>query len=325
MEHYLLIADQDWTPNKDDSDDERWYYAAPGAVAALIARLQPHTKREQQSPTRFREFSGAIFATWPTDEDLQALRTRLDPYRILATPAALAQATSPVAKEYLRSHQPFTSPTDDQPAMLNWVHTRLYSGQQGYKLQISDLQFSRWYQGPIDYQGFDHVTVTGDFGSAFRPLAIYRWGALVDPNRTIKMWPEFAKDPSVELRYVVSEVVQTQPDTVTRRRVFTGAALEHELALVGAPTYSLLNVTVEVRGTGKLQLGPVHCRWSRFELGEFFPGGERLVDPTDRGDLLFYFNPGDLRPPLNIYFSGFRPAEGFEAFYMMRSMRAPLF
>ena len=38
---------------------------------------------------------------------------------------------------------------------------------------------------------------------------------------------------------------------------------------------------------------------------------------------IHYFHPGDLKPPLNVYFSGYRTAEGFEGYFMMKRMNAP--
>ncbi len=32
-----------------------------------------------------------------------------------------------------------------------------------------------------------------------------------------------------------------------------------------------------------------------------------------------------MKPPLNVYFSGYRTAEGFEGYYMMKRMNAPFF
>ena len=57
----------------------------------------------------------------------------------------------------------------------------------------------------------------------------------------------------------------------------------------------------------------MHKRWSRLDFGDFILGGHRYTD-AERNEFIYYFNPGDLKPPLNVYFSGYRPAEGFEAF-----------
>ena len=36
-----------------------------------------------------------------------------------------------------------------------------------------------------------------------------------------------------------------------------------------------------------------------------------------------YFEPGDLKPPLCVYFSGYKTLEGFEGYYMMKGMGCP--
>ena len=53
-------------------------------------------------------------------------------------------------------------------------------------------------------------------------------------------------------------------------------------------------------------------------------GGKRLVQKGHMGEELgVYFNAGDLKPPLNVYFSGFRPSEGYEGRWMMGSLGSP--
>ena len=57
-------------------------------------------------------------------------------------------------------------------------------------------------------------------------------------------------------------------------------------------------------------------------MGQFLLGGSRFVD-SQRQEFIYYFHPGDMKPPLNVYFSGYRTAEGFEGYYMMKRMNAP--
>jgi hypothetical protein len=53
-------------------------------------------------------------------------------------------------------------------------------------------------------------------------------------------------------------------------------------------------------------------------------GGRRLVQSNGMHEELgYYFNAGDLKPPLNVYFSGFRPSEGYEGRWMMGSLGSP--
>lgn len=51
--------------------------------------------------------------------------------------------------------------------------------------------------------------------------------------------------------------------------------------------------------------------------------GAKTLRDHKRQEIFAYFHPGDMKPPLNIYFSGYRPAEGFEGFGMMRAMGSP--
>lgn len=71
-----------------------------------------------------------------------------------------------------------------------------------------------------------------------------------------------------------------------------------------------------------MKFGAFHWRYSRTGLGRFVLGGKRFVD-SKRQEIFYYFNPGDMKPPLNVYFSGFRGAEGFEGYFIMKSKRAP--
>ena len=54
----------------------------------------------------------------------------------------------------------------------------------------------------------------------------------------------------------------------------------------------------------------------------FIPGGEKHITSA-REEVFSYFDPGDMRPPLTVYFSGYKTQEGFEGYYMMRKMGCP--
>lgn len=88
------------------------------------------------------------------------------------------------------------------------------------------------------------------------------------------------------------------------------------------PNGAYVAMSLEARGEGILRVGDFHARYSRLGFGNFLLGGEILSD-SRRQEVIAYFHPGDLKPPLNVYFSGFRPAEGFEGYFMMRSMNSP--
>ena len=94
------------------------------------------------------------------------------------------------------------------------------------------------------------------------------------------------------------------------------------IQIQGGETDDVLFVSLSARGQGALEVIALHSRYSRGKHGYFLPGGERYVS-SEREEAFCYFDPGDLKPPLNVYFSGYKTKEGFEGYYMMKGMESP--
>lgn len=336
MEHYLLIGPTDLTATLAPDKEHQWHYAAPGEVTALLAKLAPKPKpkkKAQLAPRKIqqpkikpkpplRNFAGAYFAACPTDEDLRALFKFVDSYRVACAPAVLAAATTPLAQDYFKGKVVRPLPLTAWPQIVEWLQTRLFEHQGGGKVNPSAFEPAPGYHGSLEFNGFVAVELEADFGADFQPVGTYRWGGYIDPGKLLKVWPEYSHSVGVALRMVVYEAPPGEPYRFKKRWVFDEAQMVDQVPVPEAPAEGTLCVTFEAKGQGWLSLGNVHFRWSRHEMGEFLPGGGRIVD-HDRREVNYYFNPGDLKPPLNVYFSGYRTAEGFEGFYMMRSFGAP--
>lgn len=336
MEHYLLIGPTNLTATLAPDKEHQWHYAAPGEVAALLAKLAPKPKpkkKAQAEPRKIqqpkikpkpplRSFAGAYFAACPTDEDLRALFKFVDSYRVACAPAVLAAATTPLAQDYFKGKVVRPLPLTAWPQIVEWLQTRLFEHQGGSKVNPSAFEPAPGYHGSLEFNGFVAVELEAYFGADFQPVGTYRWGGYIDPGKLLKVWPEYSHSAGVALRMVVYEAPPGEPYRFKKRWVFDEAQMVDQVPVPEAPAEGTLCVTFEAKGQGWLSLGNVHFRWSRHEMGEFLPGGGRIVD-HDRREVNYYFNPGDLKPPLNVYFSGYRTAEGFEGFYMMRSFGAP--
>ena len=340
MEHYLLIGPTDLTATITPNKEHQWHYAAPGSVKVLLTKLapKPTPKKKGQSETTktqqpkvkpkppVRSFAGAYFAACPTDEDLRALFKFVDSYRVACAPEVLTAVTSPLAQDYFKCKVVRPLSLTEWPQIVEWLQTRLFEDQGGGKTGVkhdpSMFEPAPGYRGSLEFNGFVSVELEADFGNEYRPVGTYRWGSYIDPGKLIKIWPEYSHSAGVALRMVVYESPVGDPYNFTKRWAFDEEQMVDQVVVPGAKAKGTLCVTFEAKGQGWLSLGNVHFRWSRYEMGEFLPGGGRIVD-HDRREVNYYFNPGDLKPPLNVYFSGYRTAEGFEAFYMMRSFGAP--
>lgn len=110
--------------------------------------------------------------------------------------------------------------------------------------------------------------------------------------------------------------------SLEKELVYSEVDLERPVLIDETSPY-YLSFLLEARGQGQLIIGALHKRFSHGPFGEISLGSQVLRD-SKRQEIFAYFHPGDLKPPLNIYFSDYRPAEGFEGFSMMKNMGALL-
>lgn len=197
-----------------------------------------------------------------------------------------------------------------------------FSGQYGDKVSPKLALVHPNFKVDVVYQGNSELTLSGEFGKEFKPIASWQNNLVYDKDKVIQIWPEFDIDGAVELQYTF-RLIQTGADgALIEQIILTDDMLDSPLEIPAKPFDAYISVTVKARGNGTVHLGPIHKRWSRLDMGQFLLGGSRFVD-SQRQEFIYYFHPGDMKPPLNVYFSGYRTAEGFEGYYMMKRMNAP--
>ena len=145
---------------------------------------------------------------------------------------------------------------------------------------------------------------------------------MVNKNLPIELWLEYEKQGNCEFRLVVRKIWDGSVDEFFEEEVYLEADLEKAIIMDSKDANYLIYISIEGRGEGKLQLGNLHQRWSRKQFGKFVLGGNILHDSM-RDEINYFFHPGDFKPPLAVYFAGFRPAEGFEGYWMMKNLGCP--
>lgn len=197
-----------------------------------------------------------------------------------------------------------------------------FPGQYGDRISPIKTMVNPNFQGTYEYEGNKYLVLEGDFGNAFKPLVTWTQNLVNDKNIVNEIWPEYVIEGDVEIEYTfrLTPIWSANFPDVTLRY------LQHDLTQpIQMPMWSEqanISVSLKAKGKGKLRIGAIHKRWSRLEMGQFIMGGQRFADEK-RDEFIHYFNPGDMKPPLNVYFSGYRPAEGFEGYFMMNKMDAP--
>lgn len=208
-----------------------------------------------------------------------------------------------------------------QDFLLN--ETRNYfSMQYGEKFSPSRLAVSQSFSGNVSWEGGYCVTLEGDYGTDLQQIAYWRNNIPIFEGQAIEFWLEYQKDPEVEIALSVIQFKSGSVFTVQQKWYFTEEELQDVVIADNQMATGPIFVSLLAKGSGTLRIIALHDRYSRRGQGFFLPGGKRFVT-SEREEFFYYFDPGDLKPPLTVYFSGYKTREGFEGYYMMRKMGCP--
>ncbi|MEJ7509046.1 accessory secretory protein Asp2 [Staphylococcus simulans] len=210
----------------------------------------------------------------------------------------------------------------DTNELLIRLKASAFNKQYGDKISPISAEVNPKFNGSIEYVGNKELILTGKFGKNLTPILSWNQNLVYDKNMIIQIWPEFFVEGDIELEYIIRLIpfgsVEHNTDVIT----ISMNNLKSPIELMPRNYNANISITVKAKGEGTAHFRAVHKRWSRSGMGEFIMGGQRFNDHK-REEFIYYFHPGDLKPPLNVYFSGYRTAEGFEGFFMMNSLNAP--
>lgn len=304
----LQLGPVDWSTQYEIPKDIKWEFN----------NYPPKSKKEDHG------FS-VVVVTGPanlTDHEWQELQWKVDPYNVCYFPGA-DTIQSKAGKHFLKcaaAQEIYEEPQD----FIDHLLQRHFFGQSGIRILPTLLLPFRERIDSYEMQDEGHVKMNVDTNDQWVNIGSYRQALYIDPNRLMNFWLEF-QSTTVEARLRV--FVQESGGDGNPNSSFvinmTADMEEHQLPIEMSASPRFASISLEVKGMGEFILGNLHSRWGRDGSGEFIAGGKRIVNPALREDVAYYFNPGDLRPPLNVYFSGARGLEGFEAFPLFRNLHAP--
>lgn len=201
---------------------------------------------------------------------------------------------------------------------------RFFGGQYGAKLHIDEADISRRFVSDITFYGNHFVSMEGSFGEKWSSLVIWRYNIPLEKGEPLELWLEFTKDESVDTRLVVRSIKSGNRDELIFTWIFEDELNDPcgTMLLEDYEERGLLAFSLQVRGEGRINVGNLHYRNSHLGAGILKTGGSKKQDAA-REEIVSFFDPMDRKPPLCVYFSGYRTAEGFEGYYMMKSLGAP--
>lgn len=192
----------------------------------------------------------------------------------------------------------------------------------GEKFKFINMAIAQGFNGSVKWEGNYCVCLYGDFGTEFNQAAYWRNNNPLFEGQCLDLWLEYQKDEQVSIALSVTYITYGSFSDFPQKWWFSEEEVRQGIQIDNQLPEGTIFISVLAKGSGKLRIIGLHDRDSRRGWGNFLPGGEQYVT-SKREEVFCYFDPGDMKPPLNVYFSGYKTKEGFEGYYLMRSMGCP--
>lgn len=193
----------------------------------------------------------------------------------------------------------------------------------GEKFRPESLGIAQGFKGSIKWYGQYSVTLDGEYGrEGFTQIAFWRGNIPIEEGQAIEFWLEYKKQPGIEISLEIKQFVSGSLADISDSWSFSEQQLLKPVIIEGRNGSGTIFCELKAKGKGRLDIIGLHDRISRWDQGIFMVGGERFVT-KDREEIFAYFDPGDMKPPMAVYFSGYKTMEGFEGYYMMKKMGCP--
>lgn len=271
-----------------------------------------------------KEFDVAILDREVSEDEFDFLVRSLRAYTLFATEGVHLMEGG-ITQQLMARKKGKQISTEDLPALLKEDLPDYFSESYGDKFKVQGLSVAQGFKGKVFWRGFEGVKLFGEFGNELTQIVFWRYNTQIDGDQALEYWLEYTKDASVEILLEVTIIrfgFGTFPES-KEVLVFTEKDLEDVICIDNrGNSIRFPFISLKARGTGNLAVIALHSRYSRRGKGNFIPGGKRSVT-SDREEVFYYFDPGNLTPPLNVYFSGYKTKEGFEGYGIMRRMGHP--
>lgn len=253
-------------------------------------------------------------------EELAGLRKITGGYCLFATEHA--DMNDSYTAQYFEGKMGQFLYTGDMEAFMIEETPKYFNPPYGEKFSFDLLTVNPSFKGSISCAGNHDLLLEGDFGEEFAQIAYWRNTIPVFPDQIIDLYLEHKKTGTVQIRLRAIQFYNGSVDGVRKIWEFDEDELDGVVTIGPEKDYGPVFMSILAKGEGSLNIVSLHDRYSRNGRGYFLPGGERYV--SSNGEEVFtYFEKGDMKPPLAVYFSGWRAQEGFEGYYMMRGLGCP--
>lgn len=211
----------------------------------------------------------------------------------------------------------------DLDRLAHVIHYDYFPGQWAFKLAYDTLRIAPDFQGEVSENAGTSTVIQGDFGGQWTPLATWVQMTWSYGDWYETFYPECTADADVDVRFLV-RIVEIESGRLIASKILAANQSKAGLPFYVGKKSANIMVSVQAKGNGTITLGRMHINRSRESYGHLFVGGRLISDPHELAQgVASYFDAGDMKPPLMVYFSGYHIAESFEGNFLMRAFHTP--
>ena len=308
MTEVIQVGPYHWNRILRIPEEVGWHYLVPPASGDSLAKVLP-------------EKCDVLILDIPlSGPHLKEISRLVKPYTCFHT-ARAAQGSREML-DFLERKKSVLLNGNAYQSFVNDIPAKYFSKMYGARFPAEQLIVREGM--PYFAEGHDHIVLESDFGKEYLQVANWCYNLRLHKGESLDLWLEYSKDPGLDIRLQIIENPDGSTGLLHTVRYFHEELRTDEQICYTPDDGKACNLCLclQARGKGKISIGSLHYRVSRKGAGVLLPGGKRHVDGK-RHEIISYFDPADRKPPLCVYFSGYRPAEGFEGLGMMRRFGAP--
>lgn len=317
----LQIGSNNWKFTETIPDNINWYFLEQKELPLFIDFLNDDNIGEwfQFSENEEVNFNGVLLTDKNYSLELLKLENLIQPYTIFYD--MYLEPSEQRIRELLYRKKYHPIDMQNKKDVLKIFSKCLFNGQHGMKYHVENFQVPTDLHTRTYFQGHHYLKVDSLYGYEFRPIASIRLNYPYNREYCLEFWWELSYEDTSEIMVVIKLIEQGSTSNILNKWLIRKEELNKPY-IIDYANSGYLAVSLFAKGYGSIKIGPAHFRRSRLGLGQYILGGERYADESGQ-EFMAYFEPGDLKPPLNVYFSGYRSAEGFEGYFMMKRMGTP--
>lgn len=307
----LQIGLEDWTPYLTEEQKQKldWIYLD-------LKSITLDKVKDVISAKKRGTFNGVLCTDEINNWSLEILELKIEAYSLIID----ERFETLLSPDIIRKKIPWFMDVTDKSKIIEILKNSFFGGQGGSTIHPNTINVQSQFHGKKVIKG-DSFVLEGNY-QKYKDTALLSWqyniGFINQQSRKIYLQIEHGKGVKISLAIDILNA----GGEILERRYFSENEIIEGIDIQYVDGFRFMSFSLMAEGEGVIDIGILHIQDSRNGFGEYLLGGKKITDSHNQ-NLYYYFNPGDLKPPMTVYFAGYHTGKSFEAFYAIKKPGTP--